>query len=98
MKSLLILLAVVSFTVHADEIARQGDDWVRFTEKPCTNETILSNPLLGAPNKWRAASAFFMGQHYEACWQEMGWSRHVVYEDGDQGLIPEDDVKPLREI
>jgi hypothetical protein len=98
MKSLLILLAAASFTVHADEIARQGEDWVRFTEKPCTNATILANPLVVAPDKWRDASTFLFGQHYAACWQDIGYAKHLVYEDGDQGLIPAADVKPLTEI
>lgn len=98
MKILGILLVAAAPAFAGDMIARQGSDEARFTDKPCTNATILANPLVSAPENWRAATAFFQGQHYEACWQSVGGMYHLVYEDGDQGFIPLAEIEPVLEI
>jgi hypothetical protein len=39
------------------------------------------------------ASAVVDGQPFRACWIVDGDSAHLLYEDGDQGLIPLADFK-----
>jgi hypothetical protein len=36
----------------------------------------------------------FQGQRYQACWRMMGNAAYLVYEDGDQGIIPAAELKP----
>jgi hypothetical protein len=44
----------------------------------------------------RAATAVVQGQSYKACWIVHGNAAHLLYEDGDQGLIPLSDFKAPR--
>ena len=41
-----------------------------------------------------AASAVLEGQSFAGCWRVMGNAAHLLYEDGDEGLIPLSDLKP----
>lgn len=92
MKYLFVLLVAAPLSAGADEIARHERDWVRFTHKPCVHETIVG--LLGPRvDTYREATAFLGGQTYAACWSEMGELRHLVYEDGDQGVVPESAIQ-----
>jgi hypothetical protein len=43
---------------------------------------------------FRAASAVFQGQRFQACWRMMGNAAYLMYEDGDQGVIPANELKP----
>jgi hypothetical protein len=36
----------------------------------------------------------FQGQRFQACWRLVGNAAHLVYEDGDQGIIPTTELKP----
>lgn len=78
--------------------ARQGDDSVRLTDKPCTAPAVLERLEPGAREQYQAASAVFQGQRFTACWRMMGNVAHLVYEDGDQGIIPALELKPVSEI
>lgn len=84
----------------ADSIARQGADWVRITARPCTNEAVLA--LLARADKdahldYRQASAEFNGVAYAPCWKPYGSGVHLQYEDGDEGLLLESELKPVPE-
>lgn len=80
-----------------DLVARQGADTVRLTDKPCTNPDVvkLLNPDLVA--QFFAASAVFQGHQFQACWRPIHQGAHMVYDDGDQGLVPYADLKPARD-
>jgi hypothetical protein len=97
MKSLLILLVAASFAVHADMIGRQGNDWVRLSDKPCTNELILRQILPERRKDFFAATAFFNGQQYAACWLALQGAAGLVYEDGDTGIVPADELRKAPE-
>ncbi|MEJ8837186.1 hypothetical protein [Ramlibacter sp. AN1133] len=75
-------------------VARQGDDSVRLSEAACSSELVLSRIEPGAAGEYKAASAVFQGQRFTACWRMMGNVAHLVYEDGDQGIIPVAELKP----
>ena len=75
-------------------VARQGDDSVRLSENACNSELVLRRLEPGSAGEYKAASAVFQGQRFTACWRIMGNVAHLVYEDGDQGIIPAAELKP----
>ena len=75
-------------------VARQGDDSVRLTDTACQSALVLGRLDPTAAGDYRAASAVFQGQRFQACWRMVGNAAHLVYEDGDQGIIPAAELKP----
>jgi hypothetical protein len=93
-----ILLLLCAPLAHADAIARQGNDWVRLTARPCADPKVLAHiPDPKRQLDFRAATAHFQGQTYSGCWTPIPGGAGVIYEDGDQGLIPLEDLKPAPE-
>jgi hypothetical protein len=87
--------AIVSVPASADElVARQGDDSVRLADAPCRSELVLARLQPQSQEEYRSATAVFQGQNFVACWRVMGNVAHLVYEDGDQGIIPMAELKP----
>jgi len=78
----------------ADElVASNGQDSVRLTDQPCSNEQVLKQLTPKFRDAMKDASATVGGQPFRACWIVDGDSAHLLYEDGDQGLIPLADFK-----
>lgn len=77
-----------------DLIARQGDDSVRLSEGTCKSELVLSRIEPGTAEEFHPASAMFQGQRFQACWRMVGNAAYLIYEDGDQGIIPAAELKP----
>jgi hypothetical protein len=75
-------------------VARQGDDSVRLSDAACSSELVLRRIDPATAGEYKAASAVFQGQRFTACWRMMGNVAHLVYEDGDQGIIPVAELKP----
>jgi hypothetical protein len=75
-------------------VARQGDDSVRLTGAECKSQLVLDRLDPSVVSHYRAASAVFQGQSFVACWRLVGNAAHLVYEDGDQGIIPATELKP----
>jgi hypothetical protein len=75
-------------------VARQGDDSVRLSDTACKSELVLRRLDPANADEYKAASAVFQGQRFNACWRMMGNVAHLVYEDGDQGIIPVAELKP----
>ena len=100
MKAVLFSAAALAATLSVapafaqDLIARQGDDSVRLSEEACKSDLVLSRLEPGIAGEFRSASAVFQGQRFQACWRMMGNAAYLVYEDGDQGIIPADELKP----
>ena len=89
------LAAAAAAPAFAEElVARQGDDSVRLSEAACSSELVLGRIEPGTAGEYRAASAVCQGQRFQACWRMVGGAAHLVYEDGDQGLIPATELKP----
>jgi hypothetical protein len=87
--ALLCAVALAAAPAWADEVvASNGEDSVRLSDQPCTSEKVLN--LL--PPSLRVlvhdASATVQGELYKACWVIDGDAAHLLYEDGDQGLVP----------
>jgi hypothetical protein len=67
---------------------------VRLSDADCTSQLVLSRLEPGTAGEFHAASAVFQGQKFQACWRMVGNAAYLVYEDGDQGLIPASELKP----
>lgn len=87
------LAAAVAPALADGLVARQGDDSVRLSETACQSELVLARVDPGTAEEYRAATAVFQGQRFVACWRTMGSVAHLVYEDGDQGIIPLQELK-----
>jgi hypothetical protein len=97
MKSVVLCaaLAAAAAPVFAqDLVARQGSDAVHLGEGPCTSQPVLKliDPKL--QTKYHAATATVQGRTFAACWALTANGAHLMYEDGDQGLVPLSDLKP----
>jgi hypothetical protein len=77
-----------------DLVGRQGSDTVRLAEGPCTSETVLAQLDPGLHSQYKAASAVVQGQTFTGCWRKAGRVAHLLYEDGDQGIVPMAELKP----
>jgi hypothetical protein len=64
------------------------------SDAACKSELVLGRIEAGSAAQYRAASALFQGQRFQACWRMVGNAAHLVYEDGDQGIIPAAELKP----
>ena len=96
MKSALLCAAaaLVAAPAFADElVASNGQDQVRLSDKPCSNEQVLGRLTPKLRDQMKDASAVVDGQNFRACWIVDGDAAHLLYEDGDQGLIPLADFK-----
>jgi hypothetical protein len=81
-------------TFAQDLVARQGNDSVRLSEAACASELVLGRLEAGQHEEFHAATAVFQGQNFVACWRAMGNVAFLLYEDGDQGVIPLQELKP----
>lgn len=98
MRYSLALILFMASPAYADAIAKQGNDWVKLTARPCADPKVLRHiPDPGRKLDYRAAVASFGGQPYAACWTPIRGGVGVIYEDGDQGAIPAGDLKPVPE-
>jgi hypothetical protein len=66
----------------------QGRDSVRLLDAPCHSATVLDRIDPPLQSGFRAATAVVDGRSYSACWHPLGNAAYLLYEDGDQGLIP----------
>jgi hypothetical protein len=92
--ALLCAAALLAAPVMADElVASNGNDSVRLSDKPCSSEQVLQRLSPRVRELMRDANAVVNGQPFRACWVVNGDSAHLLYEDGDQGLIPLTDFR-----
>ena len=97
---LLAILAAFTSPAFADAIARQGSDWVRITASACTDAEVLERIAAASPGDknahldFRAGTSSFQGQLYVHCWRPAGNVIHLMYGDGDQGIVPVGELKP----
>lgn len=95
--ALLCVAALVAAPAFADEVvASNGNDSVRLSDSPCTSKQVLSLLDPSLRPALRDASAVVQGRSFKACWIVHGDAAHLLYEDGDQGLIPLADFKTPR--
>lgn len=87
--ALLCAATLLAAPAMADEvIASNGVDSVRLSDTQCTNEKVLEQATPPVRDQLRGAVATISGQSFSACWIVQGNMAYLVYEDGDQGLVP----------
>lgn len=80
-------------------VARQGNDVVRIeTTKPCTDPNVLRHIPKELHDRFNAASARIGGQNYAACATPLQGGAYLVFDDGDQDMVPRDQLKPEQSI
>ncbi len=72
----------------ADLVAYEGKDMIRLTSQSCTNAAVLERLHPQVQPQFRQADAVLQGQRYTACWSMTPTAAYLVYEDGDEGLVP----------
>lgn len=77
----------------AAKIAQRGDDWVRVYDSPCVSAETIARIPEGDRKGWGKVQGFFGGQKFFGCWRPMGNSTYILWEDGDQGIVPNGDLK-----
>jgi len=69
--------------------------------QPCKNPVVVAQLEAAKEDvaDYRAAAAEIDGKPYAACWKPLFQRKEIYlrYEDGDGGLIPFDDLKPLKD-
>lgn len=82
--------------VHAqtrDLVVNEGRDSIRLTDAACSSAAVLERIEPEARPLFRSAAATLQGQRYTACWSLVSTAVYLVYEDGDQGLVPVSKLK-----
>lgn len=87
-----VLAAAPAFAQNL--VAHEGGNAARLSEQPCSNEQVLGQLDPQLRPAFRDASVVVDGQTYSACWGPAGSAVYLLYEDGDEGMIPADKLKP----
>ena len=69
-------------------VASNGQDSVRLSDAQCSSQKILEQVEPAMRDQLKDASAQIGGQQFQACWIVDGSVAHLVYEDGDEGMVP----------
>lgn len=86
---LLALMLVLSVPASAAEMsASLGKDYIRISDKECTEKAVLDRIPPDQRPLFRKAEATVGGVDYKACWMYTPQAIKLIYEDGDEGLIP----------
>jgi hypothetical protein len=86
---LLCAAALLAAPAMAEEvIASNGADSVRLSDAQCSSQTILQQVDVAMRDRLKDATATIGGQQFKGCWIVDGQVAHLVYEDGDEGLVP----------
>jgi hypothetical protein len=69
-------------------VASNGVDSVRLSDGQCSSQKILEQIQSEMRDQLKDATASIGGQSFKACWVVDGSVAHLVYEDGDEGMVP----------
>lgn len=87
--ALCVALGCLATTALANDlVVNEGNDTIRFSDAACSSQAVLKRIEPEAHARFRTAFATLQGQRYTACWSVMSTAVLLVYEDGDQGLVP----------
>jgi hypothetical protein len=83
-----LFLALTSALSYADLMASSGKDYVQLHETVCSSPEVLKriDPSIHALLK--AGTAEVGGTKYALCWYPFQNHIALMYDDGDQGLVP----------
>ena len=88
MKKLLLALALVCASAHADYVAQLQSGYLRLADAPCTHEKVLVLLQDHFKSQFRQAWMVHNGWELQACWIVSGPGEvTVIDQDGDGGVI-----------
>lgn len=93
MNRLLLALAIVATPALADRVASRDGVEVRLMDKPCPYGSVIRFIPEDMRSKYQKADATVDGKRYFACWREIPSGVHLYWEDGDEGLILEEELR-----
>jgi len=86
---LLCAAALLAAPAMAEEVvASNGVDSVRLSDGQCSSQKILEQIESEVRDQLKDATATIGGQSFKACWVVDGSVAHLVYEDGDECMVP----------
>jgi len=90
MKTVACLFAALTMAspMAGELMSQSGDNSIRLTDQACTSEPVLNQHQPTVQSQFRAAFVVFEGNRFMACWRPTPGGAHLLYEDGDQGLVP----------
>jgi len=96
MRTAVLCAALLALPAWADNllVVREGNDMIRLADDRCQSEQVLQRLPVELHAHYRSATAVLQGVRFSACWRRHGSAAHIVYEDGDQGVIPMANLKP----
>jgi hypothetical protein len=93
----LILLFLAPMALAGQRVASEGDDEVRIFDTPCVSmETIARIPEANREG-WGKVQGRVQGQRFFGCWRALGEAIYILWEDGDQGIMPLQEFHPAPE-
>lgn len=99
MRAIAFALLLIAFPAMAGEmVARNGDDEVRIKEGPCVHAGTLALIQPADRQHFHPARGRFNGEDFFGCWRAANGGVQLVWEDGDQGVIPLQALKPAMDI
>lgn len=100
MKAIAFLCASLSMAsaIAAELVSYHDGNTIRLADGACTSEKVLNQVEPEFRTQLRAASANLKGKHFAACWHITPAGAHLIYEDGDEGLVPLSRLKRLLSI
>lgn len=100
MKRLFILIVLVLATAPAlaEKVFAQGGDEIRIFDSPCVSVETMNRMPANARAGWNKAQGSIGGQRFFGCWREMTGVVYIIWEDGDQGVVPMIGFKEATEI
>jgi hypothetical protein len=88
MRKLLMALALACAPAYADMVVRDGKDYIRISQAPCSPEVLAHIPPQ-FHDQFQKAVAELDGKQHVGCWMVRPDALVlVVYADGDAALIP----------
>lgn len=91
-----LVLSLASAARAGELEARMGNDWVRVSDTPCLYTAVLRHIPEEYRSQFHKAQGNFGGTLYFACWRPQGDVLHLVYEDGDHGVVPSQELQPVQ--
>jgi hypothetical protein len=96
---LFVLLLLAASAFAGERVARQGDDEVHVFDSPCVSAQTIARIPENAREGWGKVQGRYQGERFFGCWLPMGDDAiFILWEDGDQGVIPAADLKPALTI
>lgn len=90
---ILAALLAASPAFAGDRVAKVGDDRIVLMDKPCPYASVLRHIKEEYRARFKKADTRIGGKRYFACYVVVDDLVMMVYEDGDQGIVPMSEFK-----